>query len=120
MPYDFILARLLAQTEGAAGVIFLDDSGETVDLAVSDFTPFQMKILGAYLGIHLRQLGRVLETLGAGPAREVHIEREHAHVYAVPVSDGYSVALVQHRPGLSAVAQLNLHAAARELEQTML
>lgn len=117
MPYDFILARLLAQTDGAAGVLFLDDSGETVDLAVSDFTPFQMKVLGAYLGIHLRQLRRVLESLGAGEPREVHIERDRAHVYAVPMNDGYAVALVQHRPGLSAVAQQNLHAAARELEQ---
>ena len=34
MPFQYVLANLLAKNEGAVGVLFLDDSGETIDLSL--------------------------------------------------------------------------------------
>ena len=60
MPFQYILANLLAQNDGAIGALFLDESGETIDLACADLTPFQLRIVGAYVGIYLRQMERVM------------------------------------------------------------
>lgn len=54
MPFQYILANLLAHNDGAVGVLFLDDTGETVDFACSDYSPYQMRVVGAYVGIYLR------------------------------------------------------------------
>ena len=35
---------------------FSTTTGETVDLACADFSPYEMRVIGAYLGIYLRQL----------------------------------------------------------------
>jgi hypothetical protein len=47
MVFQFILANLLANNDRAVGVLFLDGTGETVDLACSEFTPYDMRIVGA-------------------------------------------------------------------------
>ena len=115
MPYQYILANLLAKAEGAVGVLFLDDSGETVDLACSDFTPYQMRVLGAYLGIYMRQLRKVTEGNSLGKLELIHIEKDALHVYAAPLPDGYYLVLVQPQPALAAKAQRALEEAAEEL-----
>lgn len=116
MPFQYILANLLAANEGAAGVLFLDDAGETVDLACADFaTPYDLRVMGAYLGIYLRQIEGVAEAGQLGATRLIHIERGGLHIYAVPLPDGYHVALIQRRPGLVARARRTLHRAAHEL-----
>lgn len=118
MPFEYILANLLAANRGAAGVLFLDDAGETVDLACSDFTtPYDLRVMGAYLGIYLRQIEEVAAQGHLGATRMIHIEREGLHVYAMPLPEGYHVALVQRRPGLVAVARQTLEAAADDLKQ---
>ena len=38
MPFQYTLANLLAENEGALGVLFLDETGETVDLACAEYT----------------------------------------------------------------------------------
>jgi hypothetical protein len=49
MAHEYILANLLAENDGAVGTLFLDETGETVDFACSEFGPYQMKVLGAYV-----------------------------------------------------------------------
>lgn len=115
MPYQYILANLLAKADGAVGVLFLDDSGETVDLACSDYTPYQMRVLGAYLGIYMRQLRKVTEGNSLGAPQLIHIEKDALHVYAAPLPEGYYLVLVQPQPALVAKATRALHEAAEEL-----
>ena len=119
MPYQYILANLLAQNEGAVGVLFVDDSGETVDLACADFTPFQMRVVGAYVGIYLRQMQQFLEESGSGEARWLHIEKDRLHIYVAPLPDGYFLVLVQRTPALSAAARRSLESACEQLTREL-
>lgn len=115
MAYEYILANLLARNDGAVGVLFLDDSGETIDVACSEFSPYQMKVVGAYVGIYLRQAQQFMANLGQNEPRLLHIEKEALHLYARPLPDGYYVVLVQRHPALTAVARRTLDDAADQL-----
>jgi hypothetical protein len=119
MPYQYILANLLAQVEGAVGVLFLDDSGETVDLSCSEHTPYQMRVLGAYLGIYMRQLEKVLEGNRMGGPRMIHVHKDALHIFAHALPEGYYLVLVQRQPAVVATAQRALAGAARELERSL-
>lgn len=101
MPFEYILANLLAENDGAVGVLFLDDSGETVDLACSEFSPYQMRVVGAYVGIYLRQTERYLDSSELGRPLWLHIEKDNLHLYAMPLPEGYYLVLVQRRPALA-------------------
>ncbi|MDX1631402.1 MAG: hypothetical protein R3234_06055 [Thermoanaerobaculia bacterium] len=118
MPFQYILANLLAETE-AVGVLFLDETGETVDVSCSEFTPYEMRIVGAYLGIYLRQLGGFLEDQRAGRPELIHIEKEKLHIYAMALPEDYYLVLVQRPPALVGHARLQLQRAARELEREL-
>jgi len=118
MPVDYILANLLATNDGALGALFLDESGETVDLACSaNLTPYQARITGAYLGIHLRQLEKVCDRNLWGHPRQMHIEKEGLHIYAQGLPEGYYVVLLQSRPGLVAQARRSLAEAEGDLRR---
>lgn len=117
MPIHYILANLLANDDHAVGALFLDESGETVDLACSDFTPYQVRIVGAYVGIYLRQLDRVAREHVLGEPQLIHIEQEELHVYAQALPEGYYVVLLQRRPGLVARAKRALRQAVEELDR---
>jgi hypothetical protein len=119
MPYQYILGNLLAKNEGAVGVLFLDDSGETIDVACSEFSPYQMKVVGAYVGIYLRQAQQFLEEVGKGAAEWMHIEKEALHIYARMLPDNYYVVLVQRSPALSGRARRTLDAACDQLSREL-
>ena len=51
MPFHYVLADLLAKVPGAVAVVFIDDSGETIDVATTGYSPEELKIFGAYFGI---------------------------------------------------------------------
>jgi hypothetical protein len=119
MAFHYILGNLLANNDRAAGALFLDGSGETVDYACAAFSPYEMRVLGAYLGIYLRQLERFLSGKDMGSPRLVHIEKEAAHIYAIPLPDGYCLALVQHQPGLVGHARQSLTEAAEQLRREL-
>lgn len=109
MPVHYILANLLAANDRALGALFLDESGETVDLACSEsLTPYQARIIGAYLGIYLRQLEKVCDRNQWGYPEQMHIEKEGIHIYAQALPEGYYVVLLQARPGLVAQARRSL------------
>jgi len=114
MSFEYILANLLANTR-AVGVLLLDNTGETVDVVCSDFTPYEMRVLGAYLGIYLNQMGTFVDRAAMGAPKLVHIEKEKLHIYALPLPDGYYLVLVQRRPALVGKARAQLDKAAGEL-----
>ena len=115
MPYQYILANLLANNDGALAVLFVDEVGETIDLATSEFTPYDMKVLGAYMGIYQRQLAELLGGAEHGDLQLLHVEKDSVHLYATALPDGYSLVLVQRRPGLVAQARETLEAARRQM-----
>ena len=113
--FQFVLANLLANNNDALGALFLDGTGETVDLACADFSPYEMRVIGAYLGIYLRQLERVLANNELGETRMIHIEKRALHIYVVPLPDGYHLALVQRHPALVGRARESLNDAVQQL-----
>ena len=120
MMFQYVLANLLANNDHALGALFLDGSGETVDLACgTGFTPYEMRVVGAYLGIYLRQLERVLTNNDLGEARMIHIEKKSLHIYVVPLPDGYHLAMVQRHPALVARARESLNEAVEQLKQEL-
>jgi hypothetical protein len=119
MPFHYVLGNLLARNEGAVGVLFLDDTGETIDLACSDFSPYQARITGAYLGIYLRQLERFLADSDLGEPRLVHVEKEGLHLYAKALPDGYYLVLVQRQPAVVARARQSLDDACAQLVRAL-
>lgn len=119
MPYQYILANLLARNPGAVGVLFVDDSGETVDLACADFSPFQMRVVGAYVGIYLRQMQEFLAEMGDGAPQWMHIQKDALHIYVAPLPDGYFLVLVQRSPALSAAARRSLEEACELLTREL-
>jgi len=120
MVFQYVLANLLAHNYHALGALFLDGSGETVDLACgTDFSPYEMRVIGAYLGIYLRQLERLLASNDLGEARMIHIEKKALHIYVVPLPEGYHLALVQGHPALVAQARETMSAAVEQLRQEL-
>ena len=119
MPYQYILANLLARNDDAVGVVFLDGTGETVDLACCEHTPYEMRVVAAYLGITLRQVEGFAGRLSCGEPRLVHIEKETHHIYIHPLPEGYCLALVQRRPALVARARQSLAEAAEQLRREL-
>ena len=120
MDFQYVLANLLAHNDHALGALFLDGSGETVDLACgTDFSPYEMRVIGAYLGIYLRQLERLLASNDLGEARMIHIEKKALHIYVVPLPEGYHLALVQGHPAMVAHARETMALAVEQLRQEL-
>ncbi|HEV7505432.1 MAG TPA: hypothetical protein VGS07_11010 [Thermoanaerobaculia bacterium] len=120
MVFQYVLANLLAHNDHALGALFLDGTGETVDLACgTDFSPYEMKVIGAYLGIYLRQLDRLLASNDLGEARMIHIEKKALHIYVVPLPEGYHLALVQGHPAMVAHAKETMALAVEQLRQEL-
>ena len=120
MVFQYVLANLLAHNDHALGALFLDGTGETVDLACgTDFTPYEMKVIGAYLGIYLRQLDRLLASNDLGEARMIHIEKKALHIYVVPLPEGSHLALVQGHPAMVAHARETMNLAVEQLRQEL-
>jgi len=117
--FDYVLANLLANNEHAVGALFLDDSGETVGMACADFTPYQMRVVGAYLGIYLRQLDRFFDNTALGVPELIHIEKDGLHIHALSLPDGYYLALIQRRPAQVARARAALHDAGQQLRHEL-
>jgi len=117
--FDFILTTLLANNKDALGALFLDGTGETVDLACGDFSPYEMRVIGAYLGIYLRRFEKLLAGNRLGELRMVHIEKRGLHIYVVPLPDGYCLALVQRHPALVAQARASLGEAVEQLKREL-
>jgi len=117
--FQYVLANLLANNNDALGALFLDDNGETVDLACSGYSPYQMRVVGAYLGIYLRQIEKLLTGNDLGASQLVHIEKRDVHIYAMPLPDGYYLVLVQRRPALVGRARITMADAADQLTREL-
>ncbi len=114
MPFAAILNELLEQS-GGQGALFLDDNGETVDVAGDELPETEMQLLGAYMGIYLRQFQRAVSRESLGTIDILHVEHEGLHLYGVPLVDGYAVVLAQRPPAHTGVTRRLMERAARRL-----
>jgi len=120
MPYQYILANLLAEVDTALGVLFVDDEGETVDMATRDPEDLDLEITGAYLGIYLRRVVSLAQERELGRPRVLFVERPRMTVLASALSGGYSLALVlRTATGLGSSTRSLLRAAA-DMEREVL
>lgn len=117
--FKTVLTNLLDANKDALGVLFLDGTGETVELACADFSPDDMKIVGAYLGIYLRRFEKLLAGNGLGELKVVHIEKRGLHIFMAPMPDEYCLALVQKHPALVAQARASLGVAVEQLKHEL-
>ncbi len=115
MAFEDTLARLLSTQDDAIGVLFLDPTGETVHLASTGIAHYDLQVIGAYLGIYMRHLEKVMTLNHLGKTQLIHIEKRQVHIHVLPLPDGYCLALVQRHPGQVARARASLLAAGSEL-----
>ena len=114
MVFQKILGQLVTSS-GADGALFLDESGEMVDLSSDGINPHDVRLIGAYMGIYLRQLSRFLDEPTYGALREFVVESRKRYLFCRPLVEGYSVVLVQRAPALRGRTRRALERAAVEL-----
>ena len=119
MPFEYILADLLAKNENALGAMFVDDNGESVDVVCTDSSPNDMKVIGAYVGIHLRQLYRFVPEETFGELRLMHFENRGLHLYCSPLPEGYFLVLAQRGPSLSFRGRQSVAEATTQLKREL-
>jgi hypothetical protein len=74
-----------------------------------------MRLLGAYLGIYLRQVGDIVRRAELGSVHGFHIERRRRHLHVAVLPDGYYLVLVQRHPARVATARESLRHAAMQI-----
>ena len=97
MLFRRILLDLLRTTRGSLGAIFLDSEGESVEVITErplDADDHDLRIIGAYSGIHLSHLKRLCDSLRAGTPHRFKIEFEKMNVLSCDLKDGYYLVLV--------------------------
>lgn len=118
MPFHYVLAELVARVPQAIGVVFLDDSGETIDLATTEYTPDDLRVFGAYFGISLRQARTTIEPM-LGEPDLIHVRQGEVNVHAVYLPDEYALVLLQGASGSAAIARRCLRSAVTDLEREL-
>lgn len=115
MPFHYVLADLLARVPGAEAVVFIDDSGETVDMATTGHSPEELKVMGAYFGIGLRQARNLLESTNLGEPTAVYLRHGSVSVHATCLPDGYFLVLLQSFPASTGIARRHMQSAVVDL-----
>ena len=119
MPFHYVLADLLAKVPGAVAVVFIDDSGETLDVATTGYSPEELKIFGAYFGIDLRQTRLWLGRTRLGEPELIHLRRKKMNVHAICLPDSYFLVLLQSAPASTGLARRHLRSAVADLEREL-
>lgn len=120
MPYQYILANLLADVDDALGIVFVDDEGEIVDVAVKRSTDIDLKVTGAYLGIYVRRVVSLAKETELGRPEVLFIERPGLAILASVLSGGYSLGVVQDSGRGVGRSARSLRRAAADLEREVL
>ncbi|REJ77124.1 MAG: hypothetical protein DWQ36_17880 [Acidobacteria bacterium] len=113
------ILRDLVESSGAEGALFLDESGEMIELSCDGMNPHDVRLLGAYMGIYLRQLQRFLDEPTYGELQDFLVESRRRFLFCRPLVDGYSVVLVQSAPALRNRTRHALRVAAQRLIEEM-
>ncbi|HET7711553.1 MAG TPA: hypothetical protein VFL80_06450 [Thermoanaerobaculia bacterium] len=119
MIFRAILNELLATTMGAVAVVFLDWEGETVELVCDrDVSDHDLRIIGAYQGIHLTRLRELCGRVEGGEPARFKLQYQRRTVYVQALKDGYYLVLMVQTPQLEALSWRSLdRCCARLLEE---
>jgi len=97
MPIKRQLEALVERVPGAKGVVLADWEGETVDCATR-MDEYELKVLGAHIGIILTRLRQAMERLkDEQGVNELTIVTELGRSVVTPLSEDYFLVLVTER-----------------------
>lgn len=119
MPFRYVLADLLARVPGAVAVVFLDDTGETIDLETTEYSAEELKVFGAYFGISLRHVRSFFAPTLLGEPELIHLRQGGVNVHAVCLPDEYYVVLLQSSAASTGIARRLLMNAVTDLEREL-
>ncbi len=120
MPYQYILANLLADAEEALGVVFVDEEGEIVDFAAKQDSEVDFQLMGAYLGIYAQRVVSLAREEELGQPQLLYIDCQGLTILVSSLSGGYSLGVVQDSStGLGRISR-SLERAAADLEREVL
>lgn len=106
----------LVREDDAAAAIFVDDSGETVELSTSEDTE-EMRLLAAYAGIYLRQAERFCAAEKVGKVQRISVACENLRLHALRLRHNYSLIVLNRREQLSGLSRRRLDLTAIKIEQ---
>jgi predicted regulator of Ras-like GTPase activity (Roadblock/LC7/MglB family) len=92
-----ILAGFLQSTRGAIGAVFLDSEGESVEVASArpfDTDDHELRVIGAYAGIFLSHLRRIVEATDSGASRRFKIDFAASTIFCCDLGGGYYLVAV--------------------------
>ncbi len=110
-----ILEALVAALEGLYAAVLLDNEGEAVVAARRDGDDHAHRVIGAYQGIYLRDLGRAFARCGLGEIRSFTIQFGDSCVFTESLQDGYYVVLLASDAVPQSLARRELGRAAEQL-----
>ncbi len=115
MELSFILANLFTDVPKAEAVVFLDKEGETIENFTSTIPPFDVKIIGAYQGIHFKQFLKNFSNLkGFYYSGNLH------SVFCTLVGGEYYLVLITKGKAIPGITLRFLEKAKKELEEKVL
>ena len=120
MPFRAILDELVATSDDLLGAAFLDESGEIVHEVQSGAGRQDLRLIGAWVGIYLRQVQRVSTSGELGEVEILQSRNDRHSLFACPLIDGYSLIVLQRSPGLSAGSRRALLDAGQRLNDDVL
>jgi hypothetical protein len=115
MIYQQILDALIASLTGLLAAVLLDSEGETVVAAHRAGDEHSHRVLGAYQGIHLRDLARASERSGLGAVRRFSLDFGNMRVHTEALIDGYYVVLLTDDTVAPTLARVELARASADL-----
>lgn len=92
MSFQNLLQPIIRDVEGTIGVIFADADGEAID-HYSRIPEYDMKLLGAYKSIIIKNIQETTSRLELGSIREIVIFLDEAVLILSPVAEGYFLLL---------------------------
>lgn len=119
MPFQHILRNCLANVPGAVAALFLDHEGESVAIETEGCTLHDAKVIGAYAGIFLGRMERMVGSMGQGTTLRLKLEFERASILTSFLRDGYYLVLVLGPESMEGLAWRSMDRARESLLREM-
>lgn len=94
MPFQNILRECVTGVPGAIAALFLDHEGEAVAIETEGCSLDDAKVIGAYAGIFLTRMERIVGSMGQGTTHRLKLDFERASILTSFLQDGYYLVLV--------------------------
>ncbi|MEM9408863.1 MAG: hypothetical protein AAGA81_22725 [Acidobacteriota bacterium] len=120
MPFRKILDELVHERDDMLGALFIDESGEIVHEVDGAGGRLDLRLVGAWVGIYLRQLDRIVGSGGLGELKVFQSGNGSHWLSACPLEDGYSLLGLQQSPSLAAESRRALIEAGDKIIEAVL